>query len=106
MYLLVPPVTLAGVFCLIGGWPLFIWGFCLSTVLLGHDTFPINSLSHLFGSRRYDTTDTSTNNWLLVLLTLRQHWHHNRHPFMASARQGFFWCDIDLPYSTLNVLSW
>src|SRR5713226_3292171 len=55
-YHLVPPVALAVVLWLIGGWPLFIWGFCLSTVLLWHDTFTINSLSHLFGSRRYETT--------------------------------------------------
>ncbi len=55
---------------LIGGWHLFIWAFCLSTVLLWHDTFTINSLSHLFGTRRYETTDTSKNNWLLALLDL------------------------------------
>src|SRR5216684_1484492 len=91
---------------LIGGWPLFIWGFCLSTVLLWHDTFTINSLSHLFGSRRYETTDTSRNNWLLALLTLGEGWHNNHHHFMASARQGFFWWEIDITYYTLKFMSW
>jgi len=91
---------------LIGGWPLFIWGFCLSTVLLWHDTFTINSLSHLFGSRRYETTDTSRNNWLLALLTLGEGWHNNHHHFMASARQGFFWWEIDITYYTLKIMSW
>ena len=105
-YHLVPPVALAVVLWLIGGWPLFIWGFCLSTVLLWHDTFTINSLSHPFGSRRYETTDTSKNNWLLALLTLGEGWHNNHHHFMASARQGFFWWEIDITYYTLKVLSW
>ena len=97
---------LAVVLWLIGGWPLFIWGFCLSTVLLWHDTFTIISLSHLFGSRRYETSDTSKNNWLLALLTLGEGWHNNHHHFMASARQGFFWWEIDITYYTLKMLSW
>lgn len=105
-YHAVPPITLAVVLWLIGGWPLFFWGFCLSTTLLWHDTFTINSLSHLFGSRRYQTTDTSKNNWLLAILTLGEGWHNNHHHYMASARQGFFWWEIDITYYTLKVLSW
>jgi stearoyl-CoA desaturase (Delta-9 desaturase) len=105
-YHMIPPATLAVVLWLIGGWPMFIWGFCLSTVLLWHDTFTINSLSHLFGSRRYETGDTSKNNWLLALLTLGEGWHNNHHHFMASARQGFYWWEIDITYYTLKVLSW
>jgi len=105
-YHLIPPVALATVLILFGGWPLFVWGFCMSTVLLWHDTFTINSLSHLFGSRRYDTSDTSKNNWLLALLTLGEGWHNNHHHYMASARQGFFWWEIDITYYTLKVLSW
>src|SRR5512143_3623335 len=53
-YHFVPPATLAIALFLAGGLPLFLWGFCLSTTLLWHDTFTINSLSHLFGSRRYE----------------------------------------------------
>ena len=105
-YHMIPPVALATVLCLIGGWPLFIWGFCLSTTLLWHDTFTINSLSHLFGSRRYETSDTSKNNWLLAILTLGEGWHNNHHHYMASARQGFFWWEIDITYYTLKVMSW
>lgn len=103
---LLPPVALAVVLSMIGGWQLFIWGFCLSTVLLWHDTFTINSLSHLFGSRRYDTTDTSKNNWLLALMTLGEGWHNNHHHYMASARQGFYWWEIDITFYILRVLSW
>jgi stearoyl-CoA desaturase (delta-9 desaturase) len=105
-YYLVPPTILGVALWLIGGWGLFAWGFCLSTVILWHDTFTINSLSHLFGRRRYETSDTSRNNWLLALMTLGEGWHNNHHHYMASARQGFYWWEIDLTYYVLKVLSW
>jgi stearoyl-CoA desaturase (delta-9 desaturase) len=105
-YHIIPATILAVTLFFIGGLPLFFWGFCLSTTLLWHDTFTINSLSHLFGSRRYDTTDTSKNNWLLALITLGEGWHNNHHHYMASARQGFFWWEIDITYYTLKALSW
>jgi stearoyl-CoA desaturase (delta-9 desaturase) len=101
----VPPATLGVSLYLVGGLPLFLWGFVLSTVLLWHDTFTINSLSHLFGTVRYRTTDTSKNNWFLALLTLGEGWHNNHHHFMAAARQGFFWWEIDITYYTLKALS-
>jgi stearoyl-CoA desaturase (Delta-9 desaturase) len=63
-----------------------------------------SSLAHLFGTRRYDTNDTSKkNNWLLAILTLGEGWHNNHHHFMASARQGFFWREIDNTYYLLKV---
>src|SRR5258708_10190975 len=103
---LVPPATLAIALLLIGGLPLFFWGFCLSTTLLWHDTFTINSLSHLFGSRRYETSDTSKNNWLLALITLGEAWHNNHHHYMPAPRQGFFCWEIDSTYYMLKFLSW
>lgn len=103
-YYIVPPVTLGVVLWLIGSWPLLIWGFFLNTVLVWHGTFTINSLSHLFGSRRYQTTDTSKNNLLLALVTLGEGWHNNHHHFMAAARQGFFWWEIDITYYILLAL--
>jgi stearoyl-CoA desaturase (Delta-9 desaturase) len=105
-YYLVPPITFAVALYLIGGFGLFAWGFCLSTVLLWHGTFTINSLSHIFGKRRFPTTDTSKNNWFLALVTLGEGWHNNHHYYMASARQGFYWWEIDITFYTLKVLSW
>ena len=89
-YHFIPPTVLGVSLYLIGGLPLFLWAFCLSTVLLWHDTFTINSLSHLFGTVRYETTDTSKNNWFLALLTLGEGWHNNHHHYQSAARQGFF----------------
>jgi stearoyl-CoA desaturase (Delta-9 desaturase) len=105
-YFLVPPIVLGVATFLIGGWGMLIWGFFLSTVLVWHDTFTINSLSHLFGRRRFETDDTSRNNWLLAIMTLGEGWHNNHHHYMASARQGFYWYEIDMTYYTLKVLSW
>lgn len=105
-YHLVPPVALAVTLFLAGGWSLLVWGFFLSTVLLWHSSFFINSLSHVFGRRRYPTSDTSRNSLLLALLTLGEGWHNNHHHYMASVRQGFFWWEVDVTYYVLRVLSW
>jgi stearoyl-CoA desaturase (delta-9 desaturase) len=102
----VPPVTLAVSLFLIGGWGALVWGFFLSTVLLWHGSFTVNSLAHLFGRRRYPTTDTSRNNWWLAIITLGEGWHNNHHFYMASVRQGFFWWEVDVTYYVLKVLSW
>jgi stearoyl-CoA desaturase (delta-9 desaturase) len=105
-YHLVPPVILGVSLFLLGGWGMLVWGFAISTVILWHSSFTVNSLSHLFGSRRYPTTDTSRNNVFLALLTMGEGWHNNHHHYMASARQGFFWWEVDITYYLLKALSW
>lgn len=101
---LLPPV-LTGVACYLalGGWGLFI-GFFFSTVVLWHGTFTINSLAHVWGKRRYATTDDSRNNWVLALITMGEGWHNNHHHHMSSCRQGFFWWEVDLTYYVLRAL--
>lgn len=84
---------------------MLFWGFFLSTVLLANATFTINSLSHIFGRRRFETTDDSRNNWLLALLTCGEGWHNNHHHYPTAARQGFYWWEIDITYYGLLVLS-
>jgi stearoyl-CoA desaturase (Delta-9 desaturase) len=103
---LVPPTILAVACYLAFGLPGLFTGFFLSTVILWHGTFTINSLSHVFGNRRYQTTDDSRNNWLLALITMGEGWHNNHHHYMLSTRQGFFWWEIDISYYCLKVLSW
>ena len=103
---LVPPLALAVGLFLAGGLSWLVWGFFVSTVLLWHGTFTINSLAHRFGSRRYETPDASRNNVWLALLTLGEGWHNNHHRFMGSVRQGFFWWEIDITYYVLAALSW
>lgn len=105
-YHLVPPVVMATALFLIGGWGMMIWGFFIRTVMLWHGSFTVNSLAHVFGRRRYNTTDTSKNSLILALITMGEGWHNNHHHFKAAARQGFFWWEVDGTYYVLKVLSW
>jgi len=98
---LVPPIALAVLLFLAGGLTWLVWGFFISTTVLWHSTFTINSLAHVFGSRRYETTDQSRNNLWLALLTMGEGWHNNHHRYMNAARQGFLWWEIDASYYVL-----
>ncbi|MCA8972814.1 MAG: acyl-CoA desaturase [Planctomycetes bacterium] len=86
-------------------WQMFVWGFVVSTVVLFHATFSINSLAHLLGKRRFETRDTSRNHWFLALLTLGEGWHNNHHYYPASTRQGFYWWEYDPCYWVLRGLA-
>ncbi|MGD9175372.1 MAG: acyl-CoA desaturase [Desulfobacterales bacterium] len=85
---------------------LLIWGFFISTVALFHGTVTINSFDHMFGSRRYNTPDTSRNNAFLALITLGEGWYNNHHHYAITARQGFYWWEIDITYYLLKIFSW
>jgi stearoyl-CoA desaturase (delta-9 desaturase) len=98
------PLLLAALLYALGGAQLLVWGFCVSTVLLAHATFTVNSLAHTLGSRRYATRDTSRNNWWLALLTFGEGWHNNHHHYPGSARQGFYWWEVDLTWYGLRLL--
>jgi stearoyl-CoA desaturase (delta-9 desaturase) len=100
----VPTIALAAAIAVLGGWAAFFWGYVVSTVLLYHCTFSINSFAHLFGSRRFDTPDHSRNNLFLALLTLGEGWHNNHHYSPGSCRQGYRWWEIDITYSVLAIL--
>jgi stearoyl-CoA desaturase (delta-9 desaturase) len=100
---MLPTVALALAFLLIGGLHGLVWGYFVTTVLVWHGSFSVNSLSHLFGKRRYATTDDSRNSMLLALLTTGEGWHNNHHHYQSSANQGFRWWEIDLTYGVLRV---
>jgi stearoyl-CoA desaturase (delta-9 desaturase) len=84
---------------------MLVWGFFVSTVVLYHATFCINSLAHVLGSRRYETKDTSRNNVWLSLVALGEGWHNNHHYYAASTRQGFYWWEIDVTYYLLRFMA-
>ena len=88
-----------------GGWWALVWGLFVSTSLLWHGTFTINSLTHVWGSQRYETTDNSRNNFILALVTMGEGWHNNHHYYQRSCSQGFFWWEIDPTYYILRAMS-
>ena len=103
---LVPPLLLGGAILLAGGVGAFFWGFVASTVLLFHATFTINSVAHLWGSRRFNTPDDSRNNFVLALVTFGEGWHNNHHQFMYACKQGLRWWEVDFTYYVLKTLGW
>lgn len=88
-----------------GPWQLLVWGFLISTIALYHITYFVNSLAHVIGTQRFDTGDDSRNNLLIALLTWGEGWHNNHHYYQGSARQGFYWWEIDVTYLVLKFLS-
>lgn len=88
------------------GAQLVVWGGFISTTLLYHGTFTINSLAHKFGRRRFHTTDESRNSFILAIITLGEGWHNNHHRCLSSERQGFYWWEVDISHYMLTVLSW
>src|SRR6201999_731506 len=99
-------VAFATALYFIGGPVALFWGFFVSTLLLWLATSTVNSLAHVWASRRYETTDTSRNNVFIALLTMGEGWHNNHHHYQRSTRQGFYWWEIDVSFSTLKVMSW
>lgn len=87
------------------GIQLLVWGFVISTVFLYHMTFTVNSLAHVWGKRRFNTSDQSRNNPIIAFFTLGEGWHNNHHHFPSAARQGFYWWEIDFTYYGLKLLS-
>ncbi len=84
---------------------MLIWGYFVSSIILIHCTLLVNSLAHVTGSKRYETGDESRNNLFIALFTLGEGWHNNHHHYPVSARQGFFWWEIDISYYLLRLLS-
>jgi len=81
------------------------WGFFVSTTLLYHATFSVNSVAHRFGRRRFATADASRNNGLVALLTLGEGWHNNHHRFPASTRQGLGRFELDPSWWAIRGLA-
>jgi stearoyl-CoA desaturase (delta-9 desaturase) len=88
------------------GWQMVMWGFVISTVVLYHGTFTVNSLAHVMGRRRFETRDDSRNSLFVALITLGEGWHNNHHYYPSSERQGFFWWEVDVSHYVLRVLGW
>jgi stearoyl-CoA desaturase (delta-9 desaturase) len=102
----VPNVVLGAALLAIGGLPLFLWAGCLRIVVGLHATWLVNSATHMWGSRRFATTDDSRNNWWVALITFGEGWHNNHHAHPTSARHGLAWYEFDLSWVELKLLKW
>jgi stearoyl-CoA desaturase (delta-9 desaturase) len=103
-YHYVPPALLAAAMYAIGGLPWLAWGFCLPTMTLAHATFCINTVNHLFGSRRFETIDESRNNAFTALFAVGEGWHNNHHRYQRAARNGFYWWEFDPTWYVIRAM--
>ena len=88
----------------IGGMPFLVWGFFVSTVLVLHTTWLVNSATHVWGYRTHKTRDDSTNLWWVALLTYGEGWHNNHHAYQTSAAQGMQWWELDMTYMVIRSM--
>jgi stearoyl-CoA desaturase (delta-9 desaturase) len=82
-----------------------VWGVFVRTVIVWHITWSVNSLTHLWGYRSFDTPDDSRNNWLVALLSNGEGWHNNHHAEPRCAAHGQRWWELDVSYLTIRALA-
>jgi fatty-acid desaturase len=100
------PLIICGIVLLaLGGLPALMWGVFFRVTLALHSTWLVNSATHLWGSRRFETSDDSTNNWWVALLTFGEGWHNNHHAFSRAARHGLAWYEVDMNWWTIRALT-
>jgi stearoyl-CoA desaturase (delta-9 desaturase) len=104
-YFFLPPLALALALFFSGGMPWLVYGFCLPTMTLAHATFAINTVNHMFGTRRFDTVDESRNNPLTALFAAGEGWHNNHHRYQRAARNGFYWWELDLTWWVIRSMA-
>jgi stearoyl-CoA desaturase (delta-9 desaturase) len=102
-YHLTPTIIVGILLYAIGGLPFLLWGTFLRTVAGLHTTWLVNSVSHIWGSRRFETRDASTNNWWVALLSFGDGWHNNHHADPVSARHGLRWYEVDFNWYTIWI---
>jgi len=99
------PMTVLGIVLLaVGGWPFVMWGIFMRTVIGLHSTWLVNSATHMWGSQRFITSDTSKNSFWVALLTFGEGWHNNHHAHPQTARHGLTWWEIDFNWYGICVL--
>ena len=101
----VPLVVLGLVLLAVGGLPWLLWGVFLRVTVGLHCTWLVNSATHLWGRRRFQTTDDSRNNWWVAILTFGEGWHNNHHAYPRSARHGLVWRELDISWLQIRLLA-
>lgn len=103
-YHYVPLVAVGLALLAAGGWTFVLWGVFFRVTLGLHATWLVNSATHLWGGRRFETRDDSRNNWFVAMLSFGEGWHNNHHAHPTSARHGLAWYELDISYLTINLL--
>lgn len=101
-------LTLLAAGWLVGGWPMaasfVVWGMCVRMVFAYHSTWFVNSATHLWGYRNYDTRDHSRNLWWVAILAYGEGWHNNHHAHPSIAPAGHKWWEVDVTWWSIQFL--
>ncbi|HLE64480.1 MAG TPA: fatty acid desaturase [Pyrinomonadaceae bacterium] len=100
----VPIIVLGVILLAAGGWPMLFWGIFLRVTFGLHGTWLVNSATHLWGTRRFETKDDSRNSWWVALLSFGEGWHNNHHAHPSAARHGLAWYEIDFNWWGIRFL--
>ena len=103
-YFLVLQIALGALLYALGGWSFVVWGIFVRLVVVYHFTWFVNSATHKFGYRTYESGDRSTNCWWVALCTFGEGWHNNHHTYQYSARHGLQWWEIDVTWMIISSL--
>ncbi len=103
-YYYVSTIILAAVIFAVGGLPMAIWAIAVRIVMSWHFTWLVNSATHLWGYRRFETRDDSRNNVLVAAVTFGEGWHNNHHAYPRSAKHGLTWKEFDINWYQLQIL--
>jgi len=99
-----PAIVLTLLLLAFGGWSVMLWGAFFRVTMALHATWLVNSATHMWGRKRFDTGEDSRNSWWVALLTFGEGWHNNHHAHPTSARHGFRWYEIDLNWWGIRFL--
>ena len=103
-YYLIFQFALGALLYALGGWPFVVWGIFVRLVVVYHFTWFVNSATHKFGYRTFDSDDASKNCWWVAVCTFGEGWHNNHHAYQYSARHGLQWWEIDVTWMIIRAL--
>lgn len=103
-YFFLIQVAFAILLYMIGGMPFVVWGVFVRLIMVYHSTWLVNSATHKFGYRNFESSDKSTNCWWVALLAYGEGWHNNHHTYQYSARHGLKWWEVDMTWWMVCVL--
>ena len=99
------PISVLGIVIFaVGGIQYLMWGIFLRTVVGLHATWLVNSATHMWGSQRFLTGDTSKNSFWVAMLTFGEGWHNNHHAHPQSAKHGIAWYEFDMNWMGISAL--
>ena len=82
-----------------------VWGVAARTVYVWHVSAFVNSVSHLWGYRNYETNDRSRNNLFVGYFAHGEGWHNNHHADPQAAKHGLRSWELDPVFWVIDLMA-